>query len=274
VSDQPAADTAESAADYSVAELLACRLAHEFEEGERISLGANVNFARAAVLLAHHLWAPSMKIMIGNSWTNFAGERDINLHADTSDFRDARWAESWLQQSTAMIDYRFFSDAFVVGGMQIDAFGNTNLIGIGSDYHHLKVRGPGPIGTTSHTTYCDRYYIAVPQHSPQAFVEKCDFVSAVGWGKGGQDGRSKLGLPGGGPRLCLTPLCVFDFDSADKRLRLQSVNPGHTVAEVEEATGCEIEVPAEVPTTEVPSAEELRVLREVIDPNRLLAEGI
>lgn len=262
------------AGDYSVAELLACRLAREFAEGERISLGANVNFARAAVLLAHHLWAPSMRVMIGNSWTNFAGEREVNLHADTSDFRDARWAESWLQQSTAMIDYRFFSDAFVVGGMQIDAFGNTNLIGIGSDHRRLKVRGPGPIGTTSHTTYCDRYYIAAPQHSPQAFVPRCDFVSAVGWGEGGPDGRARLGLPGGGPRLCLTPLCVFDFESADRRLRLRSVHPGHTVAEVEEQTGCEIEVPAEVPTTDPPGVEELRVLREVIDPNRLLAEGI
>lgn len=269
-----AAGAARGAVDYSVAELLACRLAHEFADGERISLGAGVNFARAAVLLAHHLWAPSMRIMIGNSWTNFAGERDINLHADVSDFRDARWAESWLRQSTAMLDYRFFSDAFVVGGMQIDAFGNTNLIGIGADHRHLKVRGPGPIGTTSHTTYCDRYYIAAPQHTPQAFVPECDFISAVGWGEGGPDGRARLGLPGGGPRLCLTPLCVFDFESADRRLRLQSVNPGHTVAEVEAQTGCEIEVPAEVPTTAPPTAEELRVLREAIDPGRLLAEGI
>ncbi len=260
--------------ECSVAELLACALSHEFAEGERVSLGANVNFARAAVLLAHHLWAPSMKIMIGNSWTNFAGEREIGLHADTSDFRDARWAESWLVQATAMIDYRFFSNAFVIGGMQVDPFGNTNLIGIGSDHHRLRVRGPGPIGTTSHGTYCDRFYIAAPQHNPKAFVERCDFVSAVGWGEGGPEGRSSLGLPGEGPRLCLTPICIFDFDEGSRRMRLKSVHPGHSVEEVVAQTGFEPVIPAEVPETPLPEPGELEALRTVVDPGGLLERGI
>lgn len=256
--------------DYSTDELLACWLSHEFADGERVSLGANVNFARAAILLAHHLRAPSMRVMIGMSYTNFADLRHARLHADTSDFRDARWAESWFSLDTAMIDYRFFSDAFVVGGMQIDAFGNTNLIGIGDDHARLRVRGPGPMGTTSHTTFCERFYLAAHRHSPDVFVERCDFISAVGWGEGGPDGRTRLGLPGGGPKLCVTPLCVFDFDDMSKRMRLRSVHPGHTVEEVVENTGFEIVVPADVAVTPAPEPEELDVLRRVVDPDGML----
>ncbi len=256
--------------DYAVDELRACLISREFEDGERVFLGANVNIGRAAVLLAHRLRAPNMKIMLGLSWTNLRGSVSVGLHPDSTDFRDARWAESYVNLDTMINSYRFFSTTFVISALQIDRFGNSNLIGLGEDHRAPRLRGPGAIGSVSSTAYCDRFYITPPRHVKEIFVERCDFVSSVGWGEGGADARIELGLPGGGPRLCVTPICVFDFHEESKAMRLRSVHPGHTVQEVVENTGFEVILPADVPETEPPRPEELELLRSSIDTHGLL----
>jgi glutaconate CoA-transferase subunit B len=112
----------------------------------------------------------------------------------------------------------------------------------------------------------------VNQHSRRVFVERCDFISTFGWGTGGADARRKLGLPGGGPRYCVTPLAVLDFEPESKRLRLRSVHPTVTVADVVAATGFELIVPDRVPLTEPPTQEELEILRSRVDPGGLLRQ--
>lgn len=258
--------------DYDVDELRACVISREFEDGERIFLGANVNIGRAAVLLAHRLRAPNMKIMLGLSWTNLSDHRTIGLHPDSTDFRDARWAEAWVNLDTMINSYRFFSTTFVVSALQVDRFGNSNLIALGEDHRRPRLRGPGAIGSVSSTAYCDRFYITPPRHTRDIFVERCDFISSVGWGDGGTDARERLGLPGGGPKLCVTPLCVFDFEETTKAMRLRSVHPGHTVDEVLDNTGFDVIVPDDVPETDPPRPEELDLLRTVVDREGLLRE--
>lgn len=259
-----------SAAAYSSEELVACVIAREFRDGERGFLGANIGVGRAAVMLAHRLRAPNLKILLAHSWTNLAELGPLRLHEDSSDFRDARWAEGWFRLDAMIDEYKFFSDFFVLGALQIDRFGNSNLIGLGEDHKRLRLRGPGPMGSLSSTAFCDRFYLAPTRHDPKVFVERCDFVSTVGWGEGGVDGRERLGLPGGGPQLCVTPRCVFEFDGETKALRLRSVHPGHTVDEVIENTGCAVLVGDEVPETEPPRDDELEALRTIVDPDGLL----
>jgi glutaconate CoA-transferase subunit B len=154
---------------------------------------------------------------------------------------------------------------FFIGGIQVDPHGNTNLIGIGPDHARLRFRGPGSVGTATLTTHVGRYYIVLNSHTPRLFVERCDYVSAIGWGAGGADARRRLGLPGGGPCLCITPLCVMDFHPDAKRLRLRSVHPGVSAAEVRAQTGFDLGPLDDVPATQPPSAEELRLLRTRID---------
>jgi glutaconate CoA-transferase subunit B len=255
---------------YSVDELRACLISRDFVDGERVFLGANVNIGRAAVLLAHRLRAPNMKIMLGLSWTNLSDRDEIGIHPDSTDFRDARFADAWVNLDTMINSYRFFSTTFVVSALQIDRFGNSNLIGLGDDHKRMRLRGPGSIGSVSSTAYCDRFYITPPRHTKDIFVERCDFVSSVGWGEGGADARERLGLPGGGPVLCVTPLCVFDFEEDTKRMRLRSVHPGHSVEEVVENTGFEVVIPTDVPETEEPRPEELELLRTIVDTEGLL----
>jgi hypothetical protein len=97
------------------------------------------------------------------------------------------------------------------------------------------------------------------------FVEKLAFRTGLGHVDGGA-WREALDAPGGGPDTVVTPLCVLDFDTPDRRARLRSVHPGVAVRDVQEATGFELAVPARVPESEPPSQQELRVLREEVDP--------
>jgi glutaconate CoA-transferase subunit B len=258
---------------YGVDELRAAVISREFEDGERLFLGANVNAGRAAVLLAHLLRGPNIRVMLGLSWTNLSDVRSIGLHAESTDFRDARWAEAYVTLDTMISGYRsYFSSTFVVSCLQVDRFGNTNLIAIGDDHGRPRLRGPGAIGSVSSSAYCDRMYIIPPRHDRQIFVERCDFISSPGFGTGGRDARKEMGLHGGGPRLCITERCVFDFDEETKAMRLKSLHAGHTVDEIIEHTGFEVIVPDEVPETQPPTAEELALLRDVIDPKGLLRD--
>ena len=259
---------------YHLEELRACVLAREFRDGERGFLGANMGVGRAALLLAHRLHAPNLRMLLGFSWANVASEGELKLHADSTDHRDTRWGEGWMHLDTMINSYRFFSDVFVIGALQVDRFGNSNLIGLGADHRALRFRGPGAMGSVSSTAFCNRFYLTPSRHTREVFVEKCDFVSALGWGAGGPDGRTRLGLPGGGPQLCVTPRCVFDFDDATKALRLRSVHAGHTAEEVLENTGCQVLVPDHVGETAGPTDEELATLREIVDPEGRLRESV
>jgi glutaconate CoA-transferase subunit B len=111
-----------------------------------------------------------------------------------------------------------------------------------------------------------RYYIYLNHHNRRTLVEKCDFISAYGWGQGGADARTKWGLKGGGPELCLTPLGVFDFEPETKKMRLKYLHPGITVEEVIENTGFELIIPPEIPLTPSPTENELTILRQRVDP--------
>jgi glutaconate CoA-transferase, subunit B len=108
-----------------------------------------------------------------------------------------------------------------------------------------------------------RVYLWSTTHTPRVFVERLDFRSGMGWGDG-PGHRERLGLEGG-PRLVVTNLCVMDFPEETRRMRLRSVHPGVTEDQVQEATGFQVQVDGEVPTTPEPSEEEVAIIRRV-DP--------
>ena len=132
------------------------------------------------------------------------------------------------------------------------------------------MRGPGGVGTASMGTNIGRYYLFVNSHTRQTLTERLDWRSCYGYGEGGADARTKLHLPGGGPRYCITPLCIFDFDDETRRMRLMSVHPGVTVDKVLENTGFKPIVPDRVPTTPAPTEEQIALLRSRIDVDGVL----
>ena len=145
----------------------------------------------------------------------------------------------------------------MMGASQIDRHGNQNISCIG-DWARprrqlLGVRG-APVNTLNHPT---SYWI--PKHSRRVFVERVDMVCGVGYDHA--DGAPYHRIP-----RVVSDLGVFDFATPDHSMRLASLHPGVTVAQVREATGFELVVPDEVPYTREPTAPELELIREVIDP--------
>lgn len=148
------------------------------------------------------------------------------------------------------------------GGIQIDKFGNTNMIGIGGPHPKMKVRGPGTVGTI--WTACAPQGLFVEHHNKRLLVEKVDYISAPGWLDGG-DSRAKLLNNRPGPVFLWTPICVCDFTETEHRMRLVSVHPGYTVKDVVENTGFELVIEGDIPTTTAPTDWELNALRTLVD---------
>ncbi|MFG2194051.1 CoA-transferase subunit beta [Streptomyces sp. NPDC048639] len=151
----------------------------------------------------------------------------------------------------------------MMGASQIDRYGNQNISCIGDwarpDRQLLGVRG-APVNTLNNPT---SYW--VPRHSRRVFVDRVDLVCGVGNDRAAAGGPSATRFHD--LRRVVTDLAVLDFAAPDGTLRIRSVHPGVTVGQVQEATGFPLEAPeGGVPTTREPTADELRLIREVIDP--------
>jgi glutaconate CoA-transferase subunit B len=153
-------------------------------------------------------------------------------------------------------------DVGFLGAAQIDRFANINTTVIGADYDHPKVRLPGAGGAPEIAASCGEVIVIVRQ-SRRAFVEKVDFVTSVGHG-GGPGDRERLGLRGRGPTRVITDLGVLEPDPATRELVLTQVHPGVTAGQAREATGWDLQVADALITTEPPTADELRELRELV----------
>jgi acyl CoA:acetate/3-ketoacid CoA transferase beta subunit len=172
-----------------------------------------------------------------------------------------RVVEGWLPFGK-MFDLLWWGRRHVMmGATQVDRFGNQNIACIGPwkkpKAMLLGVRG-APGNTVNHTT---SYW--VPNHSPRVFVERVDFVSGVGYDR----------VPPSAAvheiRVVVSNLGVFDFDTPDHTMRVRSVHPGVTLEAVQEATGFPLSFEGEVSETRLPTLEELRLIRDVIDPDAL-----
>ncbi|TQK43851.1 acyl CoA:acetate/3-ketoacid CoA transferase beta subunit [Streptomyces sp. SLBN-118] len=148
----------------------------------------------------------------------------------------------------------------MMGASQIDRYGNQNISCIGAwerpTRQLLGVRG-APVNTLNNPV---SYW--VPRHSPRVFVERVDMVCGVGYDRAAGARHHRI------PRV-VSDLGVFDFETDDRSMRLASVHPGVTVERIQEATGFALTIPDRVPYTREPTAAELRLIREVIDPKAL-----
>ena len=107
------------------------------------------------------------------------------------------------------------------------------------------------------------------QHDTRRFVPKTDFVTTPGY-LTGPGAREEAGLPKGtGPAYVVSTLALMDFDPESKRMRLKATHPDVSVDDVVAATGFELVIPDKIELTAPPSVEELRLLREEIDPEKL-----
>lgn len=241
--------------DYSIDELICVCIARQVVDGEVLAQGLNTPLVMAGFILGHVTHAPNAK---------FASAIGQSICTRWSPLGVARQEDAWMENGllhagfvVAALDLlpkfnpkEFFRPA------QIDASGSTNNVGFGRDMSRPRLRLPGTGGIPDVTVYSNQVYFYVPRHSPVTFVETLDCVS----GLGAHPGRTR----GSAPRYLISDLGQFDW--ADGRMRLTHLHPGVSVEQVQRKTGFALDVAPDLQTTEPPSKEELRLLREVIDP--------
>lgn len=171
-------------------------------------------------------------------------------------------AEGWLPYRRHLALVTGGRRHVMMGASQLDRYGNQNISCIG-DWKRparqlLGVRG-APVNTLNNPT---SYWI--PRHSTRVLVERVDMVCGVGYDRAAAAGQAATRFHRI-PRV-VTDLAVLDFETPGHVMRVRSLHPGVTAGEVRAATGFPLVFPAAVPVTRAPTAVELRLIREVLDP--------
>jgi glutaconate CoA-transferase subunit B len=151
----------------------------------------------------------------------------------------------------------------LLGGAQIDRFGNLNTTVIG-DYKKPKTRLPGSGGACEIATNAQRTFM-IMRLKRRAFVDKLDFLTSPGHLTGG-DSRARLGLPGCGPELMITDKAVLNFDNPEREMQLIELYPGVTLEDVQAEVAWPLRLAATIGKTAPPTTEEIRLIRDEVDP--------
>lgn len=237
--------------DYTIDELISVCIARQVQDGEVLAQGMNTPLVMVGYLLAQRTHAPNVRFAsaIGQSISH----RPISLGITNI---EAKWLQDGLIHpgflSVALDLLPKFSPKEFFRPAQIDAQGFTNNISL----PRPKMRLPGTGGIPDVTVYSERIYFYVPRHSPAVFVEKVDIRSGMGVSAERKRGES--------PCYLVSDLGQFDY--ANGRMRLTHLHPNVTVEQVQRKTGFELNIAVDLQTTAAPSAEDVRLLREVIDP--------
>jgi acyl CoA:acetate/3-ketoacid CoA transferase beta subunit len=247
--------------DHRIEELLVCRLAADVDESGVTVLGSFTPLAYAAYMLAKLTHAP-------NAWLvgyNAIGMPPVQLNLTGSEAAGYRGAVAhWsFSETTNTVHLGKRGLVEYVSPAQMDGTGAFNLAVIG-DYAHPKVRMPGGAGSPEVVQNYERIAAYFGRHDKRTLVEKVDF--RTGQRSPLTDAaRRERGLLAGPVRI-VTPLCVMVKDSEERPFRIETLTRGVEAQEVVDNTGFEIEVPADIGMTPEPTAEQLTLLRERIDP--------
>lgn len=250
-----------STTDYSLAELMICAASEAWrEDGEVLASGIGV-IPRLAASLAMLTSNPQL-LMTDSEAYMVAEPVPLGARKGYEPKRD-----SWMGFSRIFDNVWGGKRHALVGPTQIDRYGQANISCIG-DYAKPKAQMLGvrgfPGNSISHAnSFC------VPSHNRRVFVEgEVDMVASVGY----NPARLARGwsLDDIDIRLIITDLCVLDFHGPQRQMRVRSLHPGVTAAQVQDNTGFELHVPDGCPTTAAPTAEQLQLIQR-LDPHNLRA---
>jgi glutaconate CoA-transferase subunit B len=271
---------AQKAREYTINELMVVVVARLLRDNEMGFLGIGTSgraftltfgIPAAAARLAQLLHAPNFAVQLG-SLVDPKLDRMPSLspgQSITNIRYDMRWPASARITALDNMDVFIKGDLDVgfVTAAQIDRFGNLNITCIG-DYRKPKVRLVGTLAQPELMAFPKRTIILMDQ-TRRSFVPAVDFRTSAGYLDGG-DSRQRAGLGANGPVAVVTNLCVLDFEETTKAMRVQSLHPGIRLAQVQENTGFELLAVSDLRETEPPTVEEVRLIREQVDPHRIL----
>lgn len=251
---------------YSLTELMAVAAAREIADGEVVFAGTGLPML--ASMLAQRTHAPHCCLIFE---AGTAASQLAHLPMSVGDPRVMRGAATaaGLHEVFTYVLQAGRVDVGFLSGAQVDRFGNINSTAIGADPRHPKVRFSGSGGACDIACLARRTVI-IARHEKRRFPENVDYITSPGWLQGG-DTRRQAGLRWGGPSAVVTTRGVMRFRPDTHAMYLARYHPGLTAAGVADETGFALET-AEATETPVPTAEELRILREVVDPERIFLQ--
>lgn len=254
----------EYAQDYSLQELLVAASAREIMDGDVVFAGVGVPTLGAMVAKLTH--APNLIMAMESGSIGAQPYRVILGIGDNACIENSICTTSlWRLFSDQQ---RGYFSVGMIGGAQVDKYGNLNSTAIFGEGHYYTPasRLPGSGGANDIASSAGRTIITIPLQK-RRFLERVDYITSPGF-IDGFEARKKYGLPGGGPAAIITNKCIFRFDSITKEAYLYSVHPGVSVEEVKAEVSWDLKVAAEVKVTEPPTVEEVRITR-ILDAGKI-----
>ncbi len=250
-------------AAYTDNEMMALAAGRFIKNGDIVFAGTGVSMLAATA--AKRIYAPKAVVFFET------GGIDPSLDEIPMAVADPRimygtCLNSGLIEAFSIAGHRRLHTIAFLGAAQIDKYGNLNTTVIG-DYHKPKTRFSGSGGACDVASLASGV-ITFMQHQKRRFVEKLDYLTSVGWYTGG-DSRQKLGLPRGGATAVVTNLGVMKFHETTREMYLAEYYPGITIDKILENTGFPVDTSRAVEAV-LPTPEELRILREEVDPQKLI----
>ena len=252
--------------DYIKPELIACCGAREIQDGDVVIVGTG--FPTMSANIAKHTHAPNAKMMQESGVYDAQPKRPALSVGDPC-LNPGAAMIGGLVDIMGMFLQAGWVDVGFLAGSQVDKFGNINTTCIG-DYDKPKSRLPGSGGANPIGSLAKKVLI-IALHDNRRLAERVDFITTPGY-ISGPGAREEAGLPPGtGPHALITNKAVMKFDKNTGEAYLASYHPGNTIDEILENTPWDLKIADDVHETPPPTTEELRVIREILDPNRLIS---
>jgi len=265
--DSPARPVSQPETPYAPAEIMTAVAARELRDGEVVFVG--IGLPNLACNLARATHAPRLLLIYESGAVGAEPERLPVSIGDPSLVTGSLMVCGMADVFQCLLQNGRIEVGFL-GGAQIDRYGNINTTVVGS-YARPTVRLPGSGGAAEIAIHARRTLV-ISRLSRRAFPERVDFVTSPGHRMGGRT-RRELGMPGAGPVRVVTDKGILDADPATGELALAALYPGISVDDVRAGVGWELRCRETLDRVAPPSAAELRLLREVLDPKRLYLKG-
>jgi len=248
--------------DYTSSELMIAAAARALA-GERVVF-VGVGMPNIACNLARRTIAPELELVYESG---VFGAQPSRLPLSIGDPTLVSGATSVTSMADLFMNYLQggLIEAAFLGAAQIDRYGNLNSTVIG-DYSNPKIRLPGSGGACEIAIHAKKFFLITPL-SKRTFVEKLDFTTSPGYLNGRKNERREMGMPGEGPKLVVTNKAIFIFDQESREMTLQSLHPGVIFDEVQAEISWPLKSVSDLEETLEPTNEELRIMREELDPD-------
>lgn len=248
--------------EYSAFEMISYTGSRVLEDEKIVFVGTGLPIIAAMHAQLTH--APNLYMIYEAG--SLAPILDFGMPLSVGDTRAARRA-CYLKGLCAVFELtqRGYSDYAFIGGAQIDMHGNLCSTLEGDVYEKPNVRFPGSGGAGAMAANCEKT-IVIMALEKRRFVKQVDYVTSIGFGDGSPDYRERAGVMGSGPYRVITQFALFGFDEETRRMKLLEVAPGKTVDDIKGMVEFELLVAPDVKEMAIPTEEDLRLLREVVDP--------